>query len=269
MAFNVQAAIAAAKATGPNMTEAAAGGGRELPVAGMVRLRFVGFFELGKHESTWQGVKKVADRYEAVFELSGPKHPPIVTDNGTYPQRITVKGKLSLNSRATFYKLFSAMNYDGKATHIAELLGNPFLGTVSHNTTKIDGKDVTFANLEDIRKPFVTDPDSGDEKAVNVDPPLTELKLYLWELATPDMWDAIFIPGEYEAREAKDGRPAVPAKSKNLIQNKIKSALNLKASPIYDYIVGKVSAADTAALDEAVGGTAEAGDPEDAMEGIA
>lgn len=258
MAFNLQNAVALAKSKGPNMTEAQGGGGDyELPAAGFTRLRFVGYFELGKKEGEWQGKKKINDECELVFELSGPKHPPRVTDNGTFPIRITVKQNIKLNERANFFKLFTAMNWENQASHIAELLGKDFVGEVEHNVVK--GKkpgdqDRTFCNLINIRKPFATNPETGDEYRINVDAPLTELKLFLFDFATPEMWDSIYIDGEYEARKDKDGKEIAPARSKNVIQNKIKQSLNWKASPVYDYAIGKVTQSDAAALDEVMGG---------------
>ena len=271
MAFNAAAAIAAAKAKGPNMTEAQAGGGYEIPVANAaVKLRFVGYYEVGKHESTWQGQTKVADRCELVFEVQGKDYPVRDVDGVKYPVRLTVKNKLSLNENSNFFKMFSAMNYDGKATHIAELLGNDFLGTIEHNKSVIQGKEVTFANLVNVRKPFIDQmSDDGEvtQRRVAIEPAITEVKLFLWDFATPDMWDAIYIPGEYPAVE-KDGKVVRPAKSKNVLQAKIKSALNFKALPIYDYAAGNTTAADSAALDEAVG-EVEAESPTDDLADIA
>jgi hypothetical protein len=63
-------------------------------------------------------------------------------------------------------------------------------------------------------------------------------RVFLWDYACQEMWDTIFIDGEYEAREAepaKDGKPAraaVPAKSKNKFQLMIKKALNFQGSPM-------------------------------------
>lgn len=272
-AFNVQDAINLAKSKGPNMQEAQGGGGDfELPVAGFTRLRFVGYYEIGKKETEWQGKKKVNDHCELVFELSGPKHPPRETDNGKFPIRITVNQKISLNEKANFFKLFTAMNWDGQASHIAELLGKDFVGEVEHNIVKgkkAGDSDRTFCNLINIRKPFATNPETGDEYRISVDPPLTELKLFLFDFATPEMWDSIYIDGEYEAQPAKDGKPAREARSKNVIQNKIKQALNWKASPVYDYAIGKVTQTDAQALDQVMGGVETVVKGDDPLNGVA
>lgn len=274
-AFNLRAAIDAAKSKGPDMTQAQGGGGDfELPVEGFVRLRFVGYIETGKKETTWQGKKKVNDSADLVFELSGPKHQPRDVDGTKYPQRVTERAKISFNEKSNFFKLFQAMNWEGKATHIAELLGQAYVGRIEHNKKTIDGKEFTFVNLRDIRKPFATNPETGDEYKLEVDAPLTELKLFLWDFATPEMWDALYIEGEYEEKKDDKGNVIRPARSKNVIQEKIMKALNFKASPIYDYAVGKVSSGDAAALDAAVGDVAEAHaddeqDDNDPMAGVA
>lgn len=262
--FDMKAAIAAAKSKGPDMTKTNSGGGSyELPVEGFTRLRFVGYFETGKRESEWQGKKKVNDTAELVFELSGPKHPPREHEGTKYPLRATQRVKLSMNEKSNFVKLFTAMNYEKKATHIAELLGEAFVAEIKHNTVKINGNDVTFVNLENIRKPFGVDPESGDEYRIKVDPPLTEQKLFLWDFADAAMWDSLFIEGEYEEKKNEKGEVTSPAKSKNVIQNKIRTALNWKANPVYAYAEGSVTAADSAALDAAVGDAEQAGEPDD------
>lgn len=269
-AFNIKAAIDAAKNKGPDMTQSSGGGGDyELPAAGFTRLRFVGYFETGKKESEWQGKKRVNDSAELVFELSGPKHQPRESDNGKFPIRITTTAKISLNENATFFKLFQSMNWEGKASHIAELLGQDYVAEVEHKLVKGTGgkPDKTFANLVNIRKPFAVNPETGDEYRVNVDQPLTEIKLFLWDFATPEMWDSVFIEGEWEARKDKEGKEIAPARSKNVIQEKIRKALNFKALPIYDYAAGKVSSSDAADLDAAVGGVQES--VEDPLEGVA
>jgi len=274
MAFNIRAAIDAAKNKGPDMTQAQTGGGDyELPAEGFVRLRFVGYFETGKRESEWQGKKKVNDTAELVFELSGPKHPPRDVDGVKYPHRVTERVKLSLTEKSNFFKLFAAMNWEDKATHIAELLGNDYVGRIEHSKKKIDGKDFTFVNLRDVRKPFATNPETGDEYRISVDAPITELKLFLWDFATPEMWDSIFIDGQYDERKNDKGEVTAPARSKNVLQEKIMKALNWKACPIYDYATKTVTKEDAAALDAAVGEVEDAPmaapEADDPMEGVA
>ena len=240
MAYNLADKIAQAAKTGPNMTQAQQGGGEEYtpPAEGLARARLVGYFELGKHEDEYQGQKKVRDKVDLVFELSGPNHPPRRLADGTLvPQRITVQETLSLSDKANFFKLFGQMNYAGKATHMAQLLGEPFLVEVFHRKSA-DGKKV-YANLKgpngyNVRGTSVQDPLSGKTVHIDVDPPLTEIKAFVWDLADKEMWDSIFIDGKYEARkDEKTGEIISPERSKNVIQERIMRALNWKESPVY------------------------------------
>lgn len=260
-----------------DMTKSQGGGGGEYtpPAEGFVRLRFVGYYELGQHEDTIKGVTKTKQMVRLVFELSGPKHAPVERDGVKYPQRMSMDINLSLNEKANLFKMFQAMNWEGKATHMAELLGNAFVANIKHNKKTYDGVEKTFANLENIRKPFIDsmNDETGEveQKPVNVDPAITPLGLFVWELADREMWDSIFIDGEYEARKNEKGEETSPARSKNVIQNKIREAKNFQGLPCYDYAAGAVKADDADALDAAIGESEAlvAGSEPDALTGIA
>ncbi len=240
--IDIAALAAQAAATSADMGVAQSGGGGDYtpPAEGMVRLRLVGYFELGKHEEEYQGVKKIKDKVQLVFELSGPKHKPAQTDNGPVPLRMTITETLSLNEKAGFFKLFNLMNYDGAAKHMAQLVGKDFIGTIFHKKSKDGTK--TYANLKDangysIRRPFVPNPETGEDIRIHADPAITPLKLFIWNLANKAMWDSIFIDGEYPQRTDEKTGVVYPAKSKNVIQNKIKSALNFEGSPASQFVV--------------------------------
>lgn len=245
MAFDYTAAIAAAAATAPNMNEAQKGGGYTPPAAGVTRLRFVGYIEVGNQESTFQGETKIKPEVQLVFELSGPKHPPKKLDDGTLvPQRMTIFTTLSLNEKAGFFKLFKKMNYDGQATHMAQLLGKPFLGTVVHKPRK-DGKGVNAYLKDDsgftVRPAKYEDPATGEMVEVQVDAPITEIRCFLWNYPSKEMWDSLYIPGEYAAEGDR------PARSKNVLQEKIRSADNWVGSPMYNILQGSGTLAEVAA----------------------
>lgn len=287
MAFNVKAAIAAAKEQGQlaDMSEAEEGKGYELPKTGFVKLRFIGYIELGLREFTFEGRKKNVAAADLIFELSGPNHQPHESEDGTkYPQRITVsKVKLSKRDNSNFWKnLWQPMNWRGTASHISELLGESFIGEIEHNKVKgTDGKERTYANLRNIRKPWLPNPETGTDYEVNVEQPLSELRLFLWTYPDAashrEMWDSLFIEGEYEEKKNEKGEVVQPAKSKNVIQNKIREALNWKGNELYDYAEGKIKGDDAAALEAAVEAgveetaaepAAEAAKP-DALDGVA
>jgi hypothetical protein len=239
---------AKAAAEGADQTKTTAGGGDyEPPAAGPCRLRFVAYIELGKQKGTFQGKPNVKEKVQLTFELSGPKHQPKVMDDGTkLPHRITITENLSLNEKARFKKLFGVLNYKGDAQHMVQLLGEAYKGVVIHRTFKgKDGKDRTVAELFDKAAGAFTiappryeevhpeDGPTGNWLPLKVEPAITPLKAFMWQYADKEMWDSIFIEGEYPERKDDAGKVTAPAKSKNVLQNTIKQATNFVGSPIY------------------------------------
>lgn len=251
-------AIADAKATGADMRVAKKGGGGDYvpPEKGLAQARLVGYFELGVHEvdeindaGQKTGKKKDEDQVQLVFELSGPRHAPKVLDDGTkLPHRLSVTLKKSLHPKAGFYKLFQKMNYDGAASHMIELLYKPFLCTVYHRKGQNDKVFPTLkgnANTDPVGEgfaigaPVFTDPMTGKDTVIDVAPAITPKRGYLFDTTDKAMWDALFIAGEYEARkDEKTGEILAPAKSKNVIQDKIKAAKNFKGSAMALILAG-------------------------------
>ena len=243
MTNNILAMAAAAAAIAPNMNEAQAGGGSDYtpPAEGIARARLVGYIETGIHEKNVGAGKPPVQKpqVQLVFELSGPNHEPKALEDGTkLPHRITVTESYSLNEKAHFYKLFRRMNWKGTATHMSQLLGEAFLVTVKHKVVGDGDKKRTYANIRDesgytVQPPRYVDPLTNQTVEVPVDPPISALRLFVWnaptELLKP-MWDSLFIDGEYPARGE------LPARSKNVLQNEIKAALNFKDSPIFQLL---------------------------------
>lgn len=200
---NLDAIIDKAVAEGGDQSVAQTGGADNTPAAGPCNLRLVGYIETGKHEKEYQGRKKQAEQVTLIFELSGKNHPPIETDSGTFPHRITVNETLSLNEKARFFKLFQLLNYKGTAKHTAQLLGAAFRGRVVHREyTGRDGKPHVAADLYDkklgaytIQPPRVevTDEDgqpTGEYREVKVAPALSELRCFIWNHADAEQWDS-------------------------------------------------------------------------------
>lgn len=249
MAFNIADEVAEEAATGVDMTKGEEGGGYTPPANKIANLRFVGYYEIGEHEEDEFGAngqktggKRNRNKVHLVFELSGPNHKPNVDKDGNKrPQFITVKETKSLNIKANFFKLFSKMNgaHGNQAKTMAQLLGKEFRAQVYHKTSKIAGKDVVFANLKGaidtmpqgegyaIRKAERED-EEGNMVPVVVDPAVTPVSGFLWDRASKEMWDSIYIAGEFEAKyDEKDPTKLIrPAKSKNLFQNLILQAKN-------------------------------------------
>ena len=235
-----------AVAAGADQTKAKAGGTDFAPaLAGPALVRFVGYVELGKQKGTFKGVPNVKEKVQLTFELVGKRHPPHETeDGGKVPQRITIEESLSLNEKAHFFKLFNRLNYKQDANHICQLLGQGFKAEVVHDAWKDKmGKDRISATLKGPAGYTIAPPRKEDEDSetgwvdVAVPPATLPIRCFLWQHADLDQWGSIFIEGEYPERKDDKGVVTAPAKSKNIIQNKIKSAVNFQGSPIHELLV--------------------------------
>lgn len=259
----------------------ASGGDFEPAAAGLTGARLVGYYELGQHEEDYQGVKKKINKVQLVFELIGKKHPPKEVDGVKYPVRLSTDLAISTSDRAKFFQIFSRCRTDEK--NFVQLIGKPFLLEVTHTKKKRGDKEVTYANInrDSIRKPVVQVPNGDGEiedQPYEVAPAITDLKVFVWDFADAEMWDSIFIAGQYDERKDDKGAVTAPARSKNRIQLEIASALNFKSLPCYDYAASKlagdgaVSREDAESLDNEIGDaerparTAE--DPDDPMKGV-
>ena len=220
----------------PDMRKPVPTSGYTPPAAGIARARLVGYFELGTHEEEFEGKKRDREKVDLIFELSGPNHEPRKLDDGTLvPIRVTVQETVGLDPSSSFFKLFGAMNYAGKATHMAQLLGEAYIVEVFHRKSK-DGKKV-YANLKgpggyNVRGTTVPDPASGKPIVIEVQPAMTELKAFIWDIADKEMWDSIYIPGEWEERKDEQGKVISASRSKNVLQQKIMEAKNWKTHPL-------------------------------------
>lgn len=228
-----------------NMNEAETGGGGELrvPEAGLCRLRLITYIERGNHHD--ETYKKDKDEVYLQFELSGPKHEPFEVSGKKIPFIISITENLSLNEKANFYKLFKRMNHTGEFTHMAQMLGKEFLGTVVLRKSK-DGKK-TYANLRDdggytIRPPYVEDPETGETRKIEVQPALTPLKCFLWNYCDQEQWDSIFIDGRWDDQTDEAGNVVKEGRSKNIHQNRIKEAQNFPGSPAAELLFAGGSA---------------------------
>lgn len=273
------AALAAKAGELNNQTVAKAGGDFDNTIPeGNCRLRFVHYIELGKQKGTFQGKPTVKDKVQLGFEISGPKHQPRVLDDGTkLPFMIYIEENLSQSAKANFHKLLTVMNYTGKATHLAQLLGEGYLGTISHRKYAKRGEDkanpATWTGVAaelkpkggsyTVRPPRVEDAESGDWKDVVVDAPISPLRLFIWNLADMSQWGSLFIEGEWEERkDEKTGAVISPKRSKNIIQQKIASAENFPGSVMQTLLLNNGVNLDlgVATEDDDAGGEEDAGE---------
>lgn len=277
--MDINALISKVKQQGPDQTKPTAGGGDYTPpAAGPTGARLVGYYEVGQHAGEYQGQPKVNDTVRLVYELIGAKHPVKEVNGEKIPVRLSLTLNRSTNEKAWYYKIFSKVRTE--ETHFVEMLGKPVMLNVVHRESGEGAKKRTYANIdrESIRKAVIQqmDPETGDvvDQPFVVGPAVSELKAFVWDFATPEMWDSIYIPGEYEERKDEKGNVTHPAKSKNVVQEEIASALNFKGLPCYEYAAKKITRDDAAALDEAVGeveapAKSEESSGSDPLEGIA
>jgi len=236
--MDVKALAAKAKQTRDfTKTVAGGGGGYTPPAAGPVNLRFVGYYEIGQQKEVFKGKERYREKVQLVFELSGKNYP--ASEDGQ-PMRMTITETLTNNEKGNINKLFKKMNYEGKASHFVELLGNAYRGRIHHVEKERDGEKVVYANLRNedgytigpAVVETVDDDGNVSVKKIKVAEPVSELKAFVWDLASKEMWDAIYIDGEYEEKRDEKGKVVRPAKSKNVIQEKIMAAKNWIGSPM-------------------------------------
>lgn len=252
------AALAAGAAAVSDQTKTVAGGGDYTPPAeGACKLRLVGYIELGKHEKTFKGVKKLQDMVRLEFEVSGPKHPPIEVDGVKKPIIVSIEENLSLNEKARFAKLFARMNYAGKYTHASQMVlaTEAFKARIVHrkyaksgeakdDATKWTGVAVELYDKKTeaftIEPPRIPERDAegletGNFTPMAVEPALTSPRLFIWNADDKHQlaqWSTLFIDGEYEERKDASGKVTAPKKSKNVLQNRIKLAKNFQGSAL-------------------------------------
>ena len=242
MAIDFKALGAKAAAAGTNMTVAQTGGGDYTPpAAGPALCRFVGYVEIGKQKTNFKGVPGVKEQVQLVFELVGKRH---ATGDDEQPHRVTITESFSLNEKANFFKLFQRMNYRQDVQHIAQLLGEGFKCEVVYDKwVGKDGKERTDVVLRNAAGYTIAPPRKEDEDSetgwvdVTVPAARSTIRCFLWNHADMEQWGGLFIEGEYPERKNDKGEVTAPAKSKNVLQNKIKSAVNFIGSPIHTLLV--------------------------------
>lgn len=248
MSNAAQAAIAAAVAQAAkqtNVNEATkGGGGYEQPEMGLTVITLLGYIEVGiqPHEFTDPKKGKVVEDKDTalfIFELNGGKNKAKIVEKEdgekiTVAKRMTVRLPISRNEKAHYYKLFKALNYSGEYTHPAQCVGLHYVVKVEGGKSEKTGNE--WRSLKGpsgyaIQPPIVMNAE-GDEVAVPKPAIIGEPKVFLWDFAGKEMWDSLYIDGEYPARKDEKTGKEYPAKSKNVLQNQIKEAKNFMGSPI-------------------------------------
>lgn len=242
MAIDFKALGEKAAAQGADQTKAVTGGGDYTPAAeGPGLCRFIAYVELGKQKRMMKGKEEIKEQVQLVFELVGKRH---ATGPDEQPHRVTITETLSLNEKANFFKLFNRMNYRQDVRHMAQLLGEGFKCEVFHDKwldrMNKERTDVTFKGPAgySLAPPRKEDEDS-ETGWVDVAVPAarSDIRCFLWDHADLEQWGGLFIEGDYPERKNDKGEVTAPARSKNVLQNKIKGAVNFVGSPIHTLIL--------------------------------
>lgn len=173
-------------------------------------------------------------KVQLVFELHGRNYPVKEFNGEKVPMRITVTETLSLNEKANFRRIYEGMrNGRESIRHMSQMLGQGFMGRVFNEKGKTDPNKV-FARLRDasgyhIGPAVQEDATTGEIKALNVPPAVSQIRLFLWDFADKAMWDSIFIDGDYGPGE----------RTKNVFQELIRGAKNFPGSPIQRVLAGE------------------------------
>lgn len=234
-------------------------GGYEPPAKGLAMLRFISWVELGDHKTTFKGQDRVTWKAEATFELHGKNYPVEEYEGKKIAKRITVKLNVPApgqkpSAKSRYYKLFRAMNYDNQATHIAQMLGNAFIGNVFHREYESEGETRVAAQFNDpdidesaltIRQPVIEVMDDSGEptvRPVKVPPQVGETRLFLWSTPDKEQWDSIYIDGVYENKDAKG--KVTSTRSKNVLQETLKKAVSYEGSELEALLLGDPDTGD-------------------------
>lgn len=226
----------------PDQTKAPAQFERTIPPEGLTTARFVGYVEMGKVPNMYEGKEKGTQlKGKLIFELNGPKHMR-ETDDGKVSTLYYEDIGIKTGEKASFRKLFMAMRGGRDSiTHMAQMLGEPFLIRITHSKGKGDKADVTYANIRNaegvwgVMPPVVEDPVTGEVRNIAVPEVTQPYKMLLWSNPSKEQWDSLFIDGTYE----KEVAGVTKEISKNWLQNAImKEALDFSTSPLHDLLSG-------------------------------
>lgn len=258
---------------------------REAPAEGACVLRFIGYIDLGLHDGgEWQGkAKPDTEKVQLTFEVLRKDTIHEIEVDGvkkTIADRVTVKVDKKMSDRAKFKKLFNAMTYGrSDIKHMAQMLGESFLGRITHNVSK-NGR--TYVNLTTadgtwtLTAPYREDPETGERTKVNAPGPYNDIRAFIWDAATKECWDSLYIEGTWDSTVTNDdGTERTEQRSKNFIQEQIMNAKNFEGSPIQLLLMGtdKLPTSEAPVVEEAPASEAEEkpadGESDDALTALA
>lgn len=287
--FDLDAIVNQAANESVDLSEASKGGGGATPPnAGTCIATLVGYIELGRRikKGYKGGADKKVRKARWIFELAGGTNPHTLTEEGVkIAKRITVHTWLpepgkKASDKSGFYKLFAALNNDKAAKIPAQLLGKHVKVIVSQEkfTPEGGGEEITYGSIGSAQEGFRISPaqidltdeagmPTGQVKMIPAPEVVSVQRCFLWDYASKQMWDSLFIDGEYEAKLDDKGNITSPAKSKNVIQEEIKLALDWVGSPMQE-ILSAGGELDVDALAEPVGAAGASPAADDPLAGM-
>lgn len=229
----MMAAANEAAQTSVDMTEAQAGGSAKPFPIGNALARLIGVVELGEHmqkDFTTKKPKGLAEEIRLTFALWGTGKLEDGTpanfhnDDGTPRIWSPFDIVISRNAGSNAFRMFQKLNWRGDKTSFAQLInGTWILPFAMMPKTKTDPTLVHRLNIDAIIPPL--DPITQAPYPVpEVD--ISQYRMFLWDKPNKAAWDALYVEGEWPAKDGK------PAESKNKIQNKILAAANFSGSPL-------------------------------------
>lgn len=292
MSFDLNAVISQAAAESVNLSEASKGGGATPPNAGTCIATVVGYVELGRRVK--KGYKGAPDKKvrkgRFILELAGGTNPHTMSE-GDNPVKIAKRINVNVwlpepgkqpSAKSGLYLFMSAVNYEkDPAIKIpAQLIGKHVKVIVSvEEFTNEAGEVIKYGSIGGAQDGFkisapridLTDEagmPTGEFKVIPAPERVSDLRCFLWDYPSMEMWDSLFIDGEYEAKPAENGKAAVPAKSKNVIQEEVMQALDWEGSPMQTLLASKgidLNVDDIASADAPAGSSSAAVDPLEGM----
>lgn len=230
-----------------DMTEVkTGGGGRGLLPKGTAIVRLSTYIEFGKHIKEWQGQKKPATpQFKLGFCIVGGggvnkegKGEKYVREEGNFPFIGTYDVAMSQHQKSKAVKYFKALNSAGEqATHFVQKVAEQCLYALPIGVEKDkngnDRNTYDFANLSVAVNPQTYEPYTDADM-----PKLEEkhIQVFLWDRPTKEMWDSIYIEGEWEAQKDNSGNVTKPAKSKNFLQEKCLQAVDFEGSALQNLL---------------------------------
>ena len=232
--------IAAVAAKTNDLTKESVFEDRKPLAEGNCLLRFREYIEFGMHEGSVK-FPKPKEKAKLVFEVVSKKHVETSNEGQVIHRVIEIYINRGTTAKAGDRKIFHAMNASlgGGHKHLAEMLGKGFKAKITNSVPAKDG-DRIYSNLDEGpqgAKTYTFSPPKlmDDEGEYTTDIAIPEMKgepkVFLWEMEglsdeqILEMWESIYIEGEWGAKEATADAAAKPARSKNVVQDKIMANL--------------------------------------------